>query len=294
MLTGSIVAIITPMLDDGSVDYPSLERLVEFHIENGTQAIVSVGTTGESATLSMKENIDVVSQTISMVNKRIPVIAGTGANNTAEAIELTAGAERAGADACLTVTPYYNKPTQEGLFQHFQAIAKSTSLPQLLYNVPGRTGVDMLPETVARLSSFDNIIGIKEAHGAVERTKDLLRVCSDDFLIFSGEDPTACQSMLAGGRGVISVTTNVAPKLMRLMCDAAIAGDQEQALAYDQRLQQLHRGLFVESNPIPVKWACHLMGFAGPSIRLPLTTLDASFESKLIEDLKSCDVELKG
>jgi len=277
MYQGSMVALATPMLDDGSVDQASLAELVEFHIVAGTDAIVAVGTTGESATLTVPEHTDVIKQVVGLVNKRIPVIAGTGANATAEAIELSKRAVAAGADACLLVTPYYNKPTQEGLYQHFKAISESVAIPQILYNVPGRTSVDMQVATTARLSKLSNIIGIKEAFGTVERIKELIEACADDFMIVTGDDGTAMESILAGAKGNISVTANVTPELMHQMCTAALAGDRTAAQALDAKMDSLHSALFLESNPIPVKWALQQMGKMGPGIRLPMTPLAAKF-----------------
>jgi len=277
MYQGSMVAMATPMLDNGSIDSAALDELVEFHITAGTDAIVAVGTSGESATLTVPEHACVIKQVVELVNKRIPVIAGTGANATAEAIELTSHAADAGADACLLVTPYYNKPTQEGLFQHFQAIAQAVALPQILYNVPGRTSVDMQVATTARLSNINNIIGIKEAFGTVERIKELVNACADDFMVVTGDDGTAMESILAGAKGNISVTANVAPKLMHDMCIAALAGDRQSAEALDAQMAELHSSLFLESNPIPVKWALQQMGKIGAGIRLPLTPLATEF-----------------
>ena len=286
MFQGSMVALVTPMLDDGSVDDAALAALVEFHIEAGTDAIVAVGTTGESATLTVPEHAQVIKRIIDLVDKRVPVIAGTGANATAEAIALTAHAKESGADACLLVTPYYNKPTQEGLFQHFKSIADAVDIPQILYNVPGRTALDMSPETTARLSRVDNIIGIKEAVGTVERIKELVASCVDDFMIVTGDDATAMESMLAGAKGDISVTANVVPRDMHLMCKAAIAGDRETAEAIEARISDLHTELFHESNPIPVKWALHAMGRIGSGIRLPLTVLDAKYHASVSAALR--------
>lgn len=285
MFQGSMVALVTPMLESGAVDFASLEKLIEFHIEAGTNAIVSVGTTGESATLTVPEHGEVIKRTIDQVNKRVPVIAGTGANATAEAIELTEHAQKAGADACLLVTPYYNKPTQEGLYQHFQAVAKAVNIPQIVYNVPGRTSLDMVPATTARLSKVDNIVGIKEAYGDVARIKELLAICEDGFLVLTGDDATARESMLAGGHGDISVTANVVPRQMAELCTAAMAGDVQQAEAIDQVIGDLHVALFHESNPIPVKWALTQMGLIGPGIRLPLTPLAESFHEPVRQAL---------
>lgn len=273
MFRGSIVALVTPMHADGSVDWDSLRRLVEFHIAEGSAGIVSVGTTGESATLDEDEHCLVIRRTVDYAAGRIPVIAGTGANSTTEAIVLTRCAREAGADAALLVTPYYNKPTQEGLVRHFTAIAEAVDLPQILYNVPGRTACDMLPATVARLAPVERIIGIKEATGDLSRLAALREGCGPDFLVLSGDDATACELMLQGGDGVISVTANLAPRLMRAMCDAALAGDAGQARTLDARLAGLHRDLFVQSNPIPVKWGTAQLGLCETGIRLPLTWL---------------------
>jgi 4-hydroxy-tetrahydrodipicolinate synthase len=276
MIQGSIVALVTPMKRDGSLDDESLSRLIEFHIEQGTDAIVAVGTTGESATLDEEEHCRVIQFVVDRVAGRIPVIAGTGANSTTEAINLTVRAKDAGADACLLVTPYYNKPTQEGLYRHYKAVADAVNIPQILYNVPGRTACDMLPATVARLAQIPNIVGIKEATGNLDRAKEIMRLCDPDFLLYSGDDATACEFCLIGGKGVISVTANVAPKLMHDMCAAAIAGNAETARGIDARLSALHRDLFIESNPIPVKWAVHDLRLIDAGIRLPLTWLSDS------------------
>ncbi len=273
MFRGSIVALITPMFDDGRVDEGKLEELVDFHVQQGTSAIVSMGTTGESATLDESEHCDVIRRTVVFAAGRIPIIAGTGANSTTEAVQLTRCAEDAGADAALLVTPYYNKPTQEGLYLHYKAVAEAVDIPQILYNVPGRTACDMLPETVARLAEIPNIIGIKEATGDLARLARLQELCDDGFDLYSGDDATACEFMLRGGHGDVSVTANVAPRLMRAMCDAALAGDRETAESINRRLDPLHRDLFVQSNPIPVKWAVAELGLAQRGIRLPLTWL---------------------
>ena len=275
MIQGSMVALVTPMTADNKLDWDSLHKLVEWHIEKGTHAIVAVGTTGESATLSVQEHLAVIKKVVDQVNGRIPVIAGTGANATMEAVELTLQAKTAGADACLSVTPYYNKPTQEGLFLHHEYIAKNVALPQLLYNVPGRTGVDMLPETVERLAKVSNIIGIKEATGDIARAKRLIENTADDFLVLSGDDETAVELMLAGGKGDISVTANVAPSEIALLCDLAIAGKADEARALNNKLMPLHASMFVESNPIPVKWAVAEMGLMQHGQRLPMTRLSA-------------------
>ena len=273
MFKGSMVAIATPMNEDGSLDHESLEGLIEFHIENKTDVIVSVGTTGESATLNFKEHSEVIKATLSVVNKRIPVIAGSGANSTSEAIELTQRSKELGADGCLLVTPYYNKPTQNGLYEHYKKIADEVNIPQILYNVPGRTSVDMLPDTVHRLSSHPNIIAIKEASGNLERSKELLEKCADNISIFTGDDKTSVRDLLLGFKGNISVTANVAPLDMHKMCKFAIDGNAEEANKINSKLDILHDNLFTESNPIPVKWALHRMGLIKRGIRLPLTWL---------------------
>lgn len=279
MFSGSMVAMVTPMHADGSVDLESLEKLVGFHIDNGTDAIVAMGTTGESATLNEKEHCQVIKQVVDFSKKRIPIIAGTGANSTTEAIELTQCAMDAGADACLLVTPYYNKPTQEGLYQHFKKIAESVAIPQILYNVPGRTAVDMLPETVARLAGISNIIGIKEATGDLQRGKQIIDECGEQLEVYSGDDATAMELILLGAKGDISVTANIAPKAMHEMCSAALAGDRKTASQINDNLLALHSKLFVESNPIPVKWALYDMGLIPQGIRLPLTILDAQYHA---------------
>jgi len=277
MFHGSMVALVTPMFSDGSLDYKSLSGLVEWHIEQGTQAIVAVGTTGESATLDEAEHCNVIRKVVEQANGRLPVIAGTGANSTREAIELTRCAMEGGADACLLVTPYYNKPTQEGLYQHHKAIAEAVPIPQILYNVPGRTACDMLPETVHRLADISNIVGIKEATGNLQRVRELLDLCGDRLDLYSGDDATSMDFLLAGGQGVISVTANIAPQAMQNMCVAAMQADRQAAEAINNRLMPLHRDLFVESNPIPVKWALTEMGRIPDGIRLPLTVLSEKF-----------------
>jgi 4-hydroxy-tetrahydrodipicolinate synthase len=281
MFRGSIVALITPMDADGGIDDASLKRLVDFHVEAGTTAIVSVGTTGESATLDESEHCRVIGLTVELAAGRIPVIAGTGANSTREAITLTRCAKACGAAAALLVTPYYNKPTQEGLYLHHKAIAEAVDLPQILYNVPGRTACDMLPDTVARLAEVDNIIGLKDATGDLKRVAQLRAGCGDGFALYSGDDATACDFMLLGGDGVISVTANLAPRLMQDMCQAALADRRREARAINQRLDALHRDLFVQSNPIPVKWAAVAMGLCGPGIRLPLTALSEQHHARV-------------
>ncbi|MDN5874275.1 MAG: 4-hydroxy-tetrahydrodipicolinate synthase [Sinobacteraceae bacterium] len=289
-LGGSMVALVTPMHADGTVDWGSLEHLVNWHVSAGTDGIVAMGTTGESATLGFREHDEVIEAVVALVAGRIPVIAGTGGNATDEAIRLTRHARRAGANASLLVCPYYNKPTQEGLYRHFHAIAMAVDIPQILYNVPARTGVDMLPETVARRAARENVVAIKEAKGSIERIHDLIRVCGDELMIFSGDDGTAMETMLVGGKGDISVTANVAPAMMHQMCEAAIAGDRETAERLDASLQPLHTALFLEPNPIPVKWALTQMGRIGPGIRLPMTPLDARFHQPLRETLNAMGI----
>ena len=273
MITGSLVALVTPMHNNGDVDWSALKSLVEWHVAQGTHGIVAVGTTGESATLDVEEHCAVIKCVVETVNKRIPVIAGTGANSTREAIELTRSAKQAGADACLLVTPYYNKPTQEGLYQHYKAVAEAVDIPQILYNVPGRTGVDMSNATVARLAGTPNIIGIKDATGNLERGQELLNLVGDKMAVYSGDDATAYQLILMGAKGNISVTANVAPKAMSQVCEAALAGNAQAAADLNAPLVALHKDLFVESNPIPVKWALFAMGRIELGIRLPLTVL---------------------
>jgi len=281
MISGSIVALVTPMDEQGVIDWPALERLVDYHLEAGTHGIVAVGTTGESPTLPIEEHVELVRQVVVRVAGRIPVIAGTGANSTTEAIEQTQLAANVGVDACLLVTPYYNKPTQEGLYRHFQAIADQVDIPQILYNVPGRTSCDMLPDTVERLKHHENIIGIKEATGDLDRGREVIDRCSDQLAVYSGDDATALQLMLMGGRGNISVTANVAPKKMSEMCAAALAGELETAQEINQQLEQLHKDLFLESNPIPVKWAVKEMGLIQSGLRLPLTPLSEKYHERL-------------
>lgn len=279
MIKGSIVAIVTPMFPDGAVDWDSLSALVEWHVTEGTDGIVAVGTTGESATLDVDEHIEVIRRVVKLAKKRVPVIAGTGANSTAEAIELTKAGREAGADAALLVTPYYNKPPQEGLYRHFKAIAEAVDIPIILYNVPGRTGCDMLPATVARLAKIKNIVGLKEAKGEIARIKELLALgLPRDFAIYSGDDATACESILLGCHGDISVTANVAPRKMHELCAAALAGDAAKAQRIDAELQPLHKHLFVEPNPIPVKWALNEMNKIPAGLRLPLVAMDASHQ----------------
>ncbi len=294
MFHGSMVALVTPMHENGDIDRDSLSKLIEFHVENGTNAIVAVGTTGESATLDEEEHCRVIREIVEMTANRVPVIAGTGANSTREAIDLTRCAMEAGADACLLVTPYYNKPTQEGLYRHHRMVAETVPIPQILYNVPGRTACDMLPETVERLAVIPNIIGIKEATGDLSRAREIRERCGDRIDLYSGDDATACEFILQGGKGVISVTSNVAPRAMREMCDAALAGDRDKAMAIDSTLQGLHDKLFVEANPIPVKWALYEMGLIPSGIRLPLTPLSPAFHETVREAMHQAGIQSGG
>jgi len=289
-LTGSMVALITPMFEDGSVDFGALEALVEFHIDQGTSAIISMGTTGESATLNHSEHVEVMRKTVEFSKGRIPIVAGTGANSTTEAIALTKAAKGIGVAACLLVTPYYNKPTQEGLYQHYKAIAEAVDIDQILYNVPGRTAVDLSVETAVRLSKIDNIIGIKDATGDLNVAKALIEKCPSDFLLYSGDDATAVEFILMGGHGGISVSANVAPKAVSDAYKAAMDGDQNLAETINVAPVGLHQHLFVESNPIPVKWALFKMQKCGEGIRLPLTKLSQQAQTKLEQDLLSLGV----
>ena len=283
---GSNVALITPMFDDGAVDYKSLNNLIDFHIDAGTSSIVSVGTTGESATVGVKEHLKIIDHTVKYAAKRIPIIAGTGANSTSEAIELTQEALNLGVDACLLVTPYYNKPTQEGLFQHFKLIAESVNIDQILYNVPGRTAVDMSVEIISRLSEIPNIIGIKDATGDLSVIKQLVAKCPEDFLLLTGDDATAVDFLIAGGHGGISVTANIVPKELQKVYLLAISGQSELAKDLNTKLEGLHKNLFLEANPIPVKWALNQMGKCAQGIRLPLLCLSKEYQLTLINDLK--------
>jgi 4-hydroxy-tetrahydrodipicolinate synthase len=287
MIQGSIVALVTPMHESGAIDKDSLKKLIDFHITEGTDALVAVGTTGESATLDEDEHCDVIKTIVDYVNGRIPVIAGTGANATTEAINLTRKAKQVGADACLIVTPYYNKPTQEGLYLHHKAIAEAVDIPQILYNVPGRTACDMLPETVGRLSHIANIVGVKEATGDLSRVKQIRDLTGDDFALYTGDDATSREFCLLGGNGTITVTGNVAPRLVHEMIAAAMRGDSETALAIDEKLAALHKHLFIQSNPIPVKWAMAEMGLMGKGIRLPLTWLSENCFDTVREAMRS-------
>ena len=290
MIQGSIVALVTPMFQNGAVDFNQLKSLVEFHIEQGTDALVAVGTTGESATLNETEHCAVIKAVIEYVAGRIPVIAGTGANSTTEAIDLTKKAKTLGADACLIVTPYYNKPTQEGLYLHHKAIADIVDIPQILYNVPGRTACDMLPETVGRLASLPNIVGVKEATGDLSRVKKIRDLVGEDFALYTGDDATSREFCLLGGNGSITVTGNVAPRKVHDMIIAAMAGDNETALAIDTQLAALHNNLFIQSNPIPVKWAVARMGLMSTGIRLPLTWLSDDCVAAVEDAMRQADV----
>ncbi len=281
MITGSIVALVTPMHADGSVDWESLDGLVEFHIKQGTDAIVAVGTTGESATLSTEEHCAVIERVVKVTAGRRPIIAGTGANSTSEAIELTQEAKNLGADACLLVTPYYNKPPQRGLIKHHEAIAAAVDIPQILYNVPGRTACDMLPETIAALADVEQIVAVKEATGDLERARKVIELVGDRMAVYSGDDATAYELILLGGKGNISVTANVAPALMHQLCMLALDGQAAEAKALNERLMNLHNAMFCEANPIPVKWALHKMGLMDRGIRLPLVELDERYKSKV-------------
>jgi 4-hydroxy-tetrahydrodipicolinate synthase len=290
MFTGSLVAIVTPMFEDGRLDLDALKKLIDFHVDAGTDGIVIVGTTGESPTVNVDEHCLLIKTTIEHVAKRVPVIAGTGANSTAEAIELTAKAKSLGADACLLVAPYYNKPSQEGLYQHFKAVAEAVAIPQILYNVPGRTGCDLSNDTVLRLAQVPNIVGIKDATGGIERGTDLLLRVPADFAVYSGDDATSLALMLLGGKGVISVTANVAPQLMHEMCVHALNGDIAAAKAANAKLFALHQKLFVEANPIPVKWVLQQMGLIATGIRLPLVNLSSQYHEVLRNAMKQAEI----
>lgn len=291
MLKGSLVAIVTPMHNDGTLDFAALRSLIDWHVDQGSDGIVIVGTTGESPTVDIDEHCELIRVTVQQVAGRIPVIAGTGANSTQEAIELTVHAKELGADACLLVTPYYNRPTQEGLYQHFKAIAEAVDIPQILYNVPGRTGCDLANDTALRLAEIPNIVGIKDATGSIERNTDLILRAPADFAIYTGDDASALACMLMGGHGVISVTANVAPRLMHQMCEAAFAGELLRARTVNQALFPLHKKLFIEANPIPVKWVLQEMGRIGPGIRLPLTPLSAVHHETLRAAMLAADIK---
>ena len=291
MITGSLVALVTPMHPNGDIHWEHLDKLVDFHIENGTHGIVAVGTTGESATLDPEEHCKTIGHIIKRVNGRIPVIAGTGGNSTREAIALTSAAHKLGADACLLVVPYYNKPTQEGLYQHFRAIAEAVPMmKQMLYNVPGRTACDMLNETVVRLADIPNIIAIKDATGNIPRGAELIQAVKGRLDVYSGDDATAMELMLAGAKGNVSVTANVAPRAMADLCTVAVAGNREEAERLNELLMPLNRKLFLEANPIPVKWALQRMGMTGDGLRLPLTVLSDQFHGEVEEALKASGV----
>ncbi|HDL3362293.1 TPA: 4-hydroxy-tetrahydrodipicolinate synthase, partial [Mannheimia haemolytica] len=283
---GSIVALVTPMTH-GEVDYQDLKKLVEYHIQAGSHAIVSVGTTGESTTLSIDENVKVIKKTVEFADGRIPIIAGTGSNATSEAITMTKLLANSGVAGCLSVVPYYNKPTQEGMYLHYKAIAESTDLPQILYNVPGRTGSDLKPETIGRLAKIENIVAVKEATGDLSRLPLIKQLAGEDFIFLSGDDATGFESMKLGGQGVISVTNNVAAADMAKMCELALAGQFTEAEEINNRLMALHHDLFVESNPIPVKWAAYKLGLISePNLRLPLTTLSESAQPVVLKALQ--------
>ena len=289
-IRASIVALITPMHEDGSIDYSALRRLIDWHIEQGTDCIGVVGTTGESPTVSVEEHCEIIRVSVEQAAGRVPIMAGCGANSTNEAIELTRFAKQVGADCQLQVVPYYNKPTQEGQYQHFRTIAEAVDLPMVLYNVPGRTVADMQHDTVMRLAQIDGIIGIKEATGNIERAQWLIHEAPKGFSVYSGDDGTAVALMLCGGHGNVSVTANIAPKLMHEMCFAAIAGQAQQAMAIQRQLLSLHKNMFAESNPIPVKWAAHRMGLCGPAMRLPMTPLSSHLQPALENAMRSCGV----
>lgn len=291
MFKGSMVAIVTPMHVDGTIDKIALRDLVEWHIQSKTEAIIAAGTTGESATLDANEQFEVISLVVGYVGGRIPVIAGTGSNSTRTTITLSENAKRAGADACLIVTPYYNKPTQLGLYEHYKTIAEQVGMPIILYNVPGRTACDMLPETVEKLAKIQEIIGIKEATGKLERAQEIIKRCDSGFAVYSGDDATALDLMLHGAQGVISVTANVAPLKMVKMCEAALNNNRELAEKINAELMLLHKNLFLESNPIPTKWALHSMGKIQPGIRMPLLPLDKKYHQEVKEAMQNAGVK---
>jgi 4-hydroxy-tetrahydrodipicolinate synthase len=293
MLSGSLVAIVTPMLEDGSLDIGRFKSLIDWHIAEGTQGIVVVGTTGESPTVNFDEHKQLIRIAVEHAAGRVPIIAGTGANSTAEAVELSESARHSGARYSLSVVPYYNKPTQEGMYRHFRAIAEAVELPLILYNVPGRTVADLQNDTVLRLAQIPNIVGIKDATANLERGSDLLRRAPRGFAVYSGEDATGLPLMLMGGHGVISVTANVAPRLMQEMCAAALSGDIARARAANNRLLGLHTKLFVEGNPVPVKWALVEMGLIAPGIRLPLVPLSANFHETVREAMREAGIQVK-
>ncbi len=292
MIKGSIVAIVTPMFEDGSLDFQGFRQLIDWHITEGTNSIVVVGTTGESATVSVEEHCELIKVAVEHANGRIPIIAGTGGNSTLEAINLTRYAKQAGVDACLSVVPYYNRPTQEGLYQHFKAIAGAVDLPLILYNVPGRTVADMDNATIVRLSQIPNIVGVKDATGKINRAIDLLRKVPADFAVYSGDDSTALALMLCGGHGNISVTANVMPRAMAEMCAAALKGDAETAIQINNQMFDLHEHLFSEPNPVPVKWALHRMGKMPSGLRLPLVPLAQNYQAGVLAALASAGISL--
>ncbi|NKB76728.1 MAG: 4-hydroxy-tetrahydrodipicolinate synthase [Gammaproteobacteria bacterium] len=290
MLKGSIVAIVTPMFEDGRVDYDGLDKLVSFHVDNKTDGIVSVGTSGESATMDIDEQIEVIAKTVEMANGRIPIIAGTGANSTMEALELTSRAAPLGVEACLLVVPYYNKPTQRGLYEHFKLLAEKVDIPQILYNVPGRTSLDMENDTVVELSKIANITGIKDASADISRVADFADRCAPGFMLYSGDDATTLDFIKAGGHGCISVTANVAPAKMHEMCQAALSGDMDKAETLNAQLDGLHTSLFIESNPIPAKWAVSELGFMSKGIRLPLTEFSSEYHQAVRDAMVAAQV----
>ncbi len=292
MLTGSMVAVVTPMDDEGAINYRDLGRLLDFHVDSGTEALIVAGTTGESATLDHSEHVALIERACRLADGRIPIIAGTGSNSTSQTLTLSRAVDRLPIDAFLIVTPYYNKPPQEGMRRHFSAVADAVEHPVILYNVPGRTGVDLKPETVVELAAHPNIVGIKEATGELDRVRSLREQCGPEFVLLSGDDATACEFMLQGGDGVISVTGNVAPRQMRQLCDAARAGQRAEAQRIDATLQGLHRTLFSESNPIPVKWAVQQMGLIGPGIRLPLTPFAPRHHAAVREAMEAAGVKV--
>jgi 4-hydroxy-tetrahydrodipicolinate synthase len=292
MITGSIVALVTPLNEDGSLDLSRLRSLIDWHVGEGTDAIVMVGTTGESPTVNVSEHCELIRVAVEHAAGRIPVIAGTGANSTAEAVELARQAKEFGADAHLSVVPYYNKPTQEGLFRHFSTIAEAVELPLILYNVPGRTVADLSNDTVLRLAAVPNIVGIKDATGSIERASDLIARAPQDFALYSGDDMSAAAFILLGGHGTVSVTANVAPRAMHELCAAALAGNAREARAINARLLGLHKQLFCEANPIPVKWAVARLGRIGAGIRLPLTPLSAAFHAPVLAAMRQAGIEL--
>lgn len=291
MFAGSTVALITPMTGDGEIDYGDLERLIDFHVEAGTEALVIAGTTGESATLTKDEHIELIARSCELAGERIPIIAGTGSNSTAQTLEMSKAVDGMPVIGFLMVTPYYNKPTQEGLFRHYSVIADAVQHPVVLYNVPGRTGVDLSTNTTIRLAAHGNIAAIKDATADLDRVEILREGCGAKFVLLSGDDGTSSEFMLRGGDGCISVTANVAPAKMRALCDAARGGDRQRATSIDHDLRDLHDALFLESNPIPVKWAVEQLGLAGPGIRLPLTRLDARYHAAVRDAMQTAQAE---